>query len=259
MKKPLVYLACDQLHREEVETLVQRLGLKAEGFDKMPALLSTARRRRPDIVLFDADIMRSGMGRMDVDLFNDGETLIVFLGEEGIVIPFPHVRLDYPLNSLDLHELLRDRVKNYSRLHVRIETALPGLFARQKDCQFCEIVNLSAGGAFIKTGTPVGAEGEEFRLYIPLLGMKRELELHSEIVFQVTPNEGNNYQQGAGVRFRQADAETTRQLEDFLRRTAGDEALPALFVGSFSRDGGSDDKPPTSSGTSRPRRVSISH
>lgn len=257
MKKPLVYLACDQTHRDGVEALLKRMGLGVEAFDKVPALLKSVRRRRPDLIFLDACLLRGGDEYADAD---GKASLVVLLGgEEGTVVSFPHLRLAYPLDPHLLHQLLRDRVKNYSRLHVRIETTLPGLFARDQESQFCEITNLSAGGAFIKTCFPLGAGGENFRLYIPLLGMKRELELQSEVVFQVTPSETNNYQQGAGIRFRQPDAETTRYLEDFLRRTSDNDAVPALLVGLPALAHGSAETSSAAGGNGRSRRVALSH
>ncbi len=234
MKKPLVYLLCGPVHQGGVEVLLQRLGLKVEFFDKLSLLLSTARKRRPDMVLFELDKVRGDLGRIGNDLFKkDDEVLVVLLDDrDSTPIPFPHVRFAPPLDPRALHQLLCERVENYSRLHLRIEMALPGLFVRGENCQFCEVSNLSVGGAYIKTGVPIGSAGVEFRLLIPLLGMKRELELDSEVVFQVTPNEANNYQQGAGIRFRQPDAEVIRQLEDFLRRTTDDDMAPAFFAGA---------------------------
>ncbi|HAD05025.1 MAG: hypothetical protein A2091_10165 [Desulfuromonadales bacterium GWD2_61_12] len=238
MKKPLVYLACGPLHQSGVEILLQRLGLKVENFDKLSLLLSTARKRRPDMVLFELGKVRGDLGRIGADLFKgEAAVLVVLLGDEdNTPVPFPHVRFAPPLDPRALHRLLCERVANYSRLHLRIEMALPGLFVRGDSCQFCEVSNLSAGGAYIKTGVPIGNAGVEFRLLIPLLGMKRELELDSEVVFQVTPNEANNYQQGAGIRFCQPDAESIRQLEDFLRRTTDDDMAPAFFAGTGRAD-----------------------
>lgn len=259
MKKPLVYLACDPIHRDGVESLLQRMGLSVEAFDKVPALLKSVRRRSPDLIFLDAGLLHGGGECPDVAGFKTQESLVVLLGGgEGTVVPFAHVRLAYPLDPHLLHQLLRDRVKNYSRLHVRIETTLPGLFARDQESQFCEITNLSAGGAFIKTCFPLGTGGADFRLYIPLLGMKRELELVSEVVFQVLPNEANNYQQGAGIRFRQPDEETTRHLEDFLRRTSDNAAVPALLMGLPPLAHGCAETS-SAAGHGRSRRVALSH
>jgi CheY-like chemotaxis protein/Tfp pilus assembly protein PilZ len=260
MKKPLVYLACEQVHRLGVESLLQRMGLNVEIYEKMPALLRAVRRRGPDLVFFDTSMLCGDDGHAAADFFKDNEIFVVLLGAgENTIVSFPHICLAHPLDPHALHQLLRDRIKNYSRLHVRIETTLPGLFAREKDSQFCEITNLSAGGAFIKTCFPLGAGGEGFRLYIPLLGMKRELELQSEVVFQVTPSEANNYQQGAGIRFRQPDAETTRHLEDFLRRASDNDAVPALLVGLPPLGSGGEEKSSAAIANGRSRRAALSH
>ena len=140
-----------------------------------------------------------------------------------------------------INALLQRFVPTYSRQHPRLGTRLPGLYTRSTgDCQICEIMNLSPGGAFIRMTETLPPSGEELKVNVPLIGLQREIELDGRVVSQFFPNEANNYAQGIGVRFiAEDDSPVYVDLKNYVRYVlAHDEALePQItpFSGCRSR------------------------
>lgn len=127
-----------------------------------------------------------------------------------------------------INALLQRFVSNYSRHQPRLETRLPCLYARSSGAtQICEIMNLSPGGAFIRTTETLPLSGEELRVNVPLIGMHKEIELSSRVVRQVLPSETNNYAQGIGIRFiAEENSAAFLELNNYVRYVvAHDEAL----------------------------------
>lgn len=245
MKKTLITLVCAEQEGIHIQTLLQRLAFHVEVFHQLDGALSHVGKGVPDVLLIVRDFMLELSPKTTQSLArvaNAGCTLVV-LGDEPLPpLPFPCERLPVAAELRDLHQLLGRCVESYSRQQPRIETNLPGLYANGDNSYFCEIVNLSASGAYIRLGTPFAQGVESVRLYIPLLGMKKELELHSDIVFQTKPSEENNYQQGAGIRFRIDDESMVRQLEEYLAFTVNDDLRAAIVMPIISagrNDGGS--------------------
>lgn len=174
-------------------------------------------------------------------------------GDERFAVPVEYLAPEIDLVAL--HALLQRCCKGYSRRHLRLNTKLPGVISRADSCQICEITNLSAGGAFVKTGTPLGVDGA-VTLYVPLLGQKRELELGSQVVFQVVPSEANNFQQGAGLRFADGDEQAAEALQRFIvhLHDSGLEQSGALRPAVVSGDETGRGRP---RGGGRERRLSL--
>lgn len=131
-----------------------------------------------------------------------------------------------------INALLQRFVPTYSRLHPRLGTRLPGLYTRSSgQCQICEIMNLSPGGAFIRTTETLPACGEELQINVPLIGMNKEIELSSRVVSQFFPNEENHYVQGVGVKFiTEENAPVFVELNNYVRHVlANDETLVPQF------------------------------
>lgn len=147
-----------------------------------------------------------------------------------------------------INALLHRFVPTYSRLHPRLGTRLPGLYTRSSGhCQICEIMNLSPGGAFIRTSETLPVFGEELQLNVPLIGMNKEIELSSRVVSQFFPSEENNYAQGVGVKFiTEESSPLFVELNNYVRYVlANDEALvPQIspFVDERSKKIGHDVK-----------------
>lgn len=223
MRRNVVVVAVPKHERSAVEACLESLGFDVASYDRLDAAVTAVVRQKVGLLCCDAALLAAApkATRTEIEqLAQSGTSALLLLGEMQGTHPGPYELLPYGFDLIALHETLRRCLSEYSRRHMRLNTSLPGVFVRRQDSHFCEILNLSAGGAFIKTGTPVSADEETIRLHIPLLGMKRELEIDSQVVFRVSPNEHNNYQQGAGVSFRLQDPDASRHLEAFLDQLA---------------------------------------
>lgn len=134
-----------------------------------------------------------------------------------------------------INHLLQLYLPNYSRQHPRLGTRLPGLYARiNGSCQICEVINLSPGGAFIRTTESLPLYGEEVQLNLPLIGLHKEIEINGHVVSQLLPNEANNFVQGIGVRFiGDENAPVFEELNNYVKYVIANDATLELQVSPF--------------------------
>ncbi|TYO98236.1 PilZ domain-containing protein [Geothermobacter ehrlichii] len=143
---------------------------------------------------------------------------VVLIGPPGDCRPDTSgIRLDVPVDIFKLFCIVQQHLEPLPRNNFRIAVRVPGMVMRAETTSLVEILSISVRGIFIKTSLAV-SRGEEFRLVLPLLGMKRELELTARVIYIVEPCPENRYQQGIGLEFRDLDAEATAQLEAFLEQ-----------------------------------------
>lgn len=138
------------------------------------------------------------------------------------------VEPNFPVDVIALHGRIGQYLCNHPRKHPRMPAHLPCIFSVRGFYGFGEILSLGTGGAFIKSSCHLVRPGDLIDVGIPLLGMKRELEISSRVIYNLTPNSENNYSQGIGIEFVSSDRETTRVLEDFLRLSLLDEISPVF-------------------------------
>lgn len=134
----------------------------------------------------------------------------------------------FPVDVIALHERICRCIDHYPRKHLRMPAHLPCFFSVRGFHSFGEILSLGTGGAFIKGLCHHLRAGDLVDVCIPLLGMKREVEIRSRLVYSVFPKSENNYLQGVGVEFVSPDRETYRLLVDFLRLSLQDEISPVF-------------------------------
>jgi len=126
--------------------------------------------------------------------------------------------LPMPLNIFALYEALQKSLEPVPRQDVRVKVRIPGM-VRPGDKHFNlgEVLCLSTGGMFIRCGIPLPT-GTEAEIILPLIGMKHELEIKGEVIYQVTPTAENNYNQGVGIRFSDLSMNEKQLLEDYLEK-----------------------------------------
>lgn len=116
-----------------------------------------------------------------------------------------------------INALLQQHLPAYTRRQPRLETRLPGIYSLDGATHICEITSIGPGGAFLRTAMRLPVFGSVLRLIIPLLGLRREIEVEAEVVRQVTPSDLNNFQQGIGVAFRCEQALPFSLLAEYLQ------------------------------------------
>lgn len=220
MKRPTIYACFDEELHPEFERGAQRIGLSLQFFPRNKALFSALSRKLPDLLLFSGEMLcrvrPDDREYLKARLATGSTHLVIFGGVQG-EWPFPFDYLGPRLDVIELHQLMITRLRNFPRRHLRMSVKLPGLFYQGERCFFGEIVSLGTGGAFIRAGMAQVADGETLSLHIPLLGVKKELEVEGEVVYQIHPSPENNYLKGIGVAFTPTDELRFELLQDYIR------------------------------------------
>lgn len=140
---------------------------------------------------------------------------IALLGESTSTVGISaHHILPMPLNIFALYEALQQSLEPVPRQDVRVKVRLPGMVRpSDKHYNLGEVLCLSTGGMFIRFGVPLPT-GTQLEIILPLLGMKCELEVKGEVIYQVSPCAENNYNQGVGICF----SDTSPREKDLLER-----------------------------------------
>jgi len=237
MKSPTSWLV--KLYQPEEESVKWRLLLRFLGVESTPLhevkeLTQVLVHDQPGLIVVDHALLGEAFATIESDCFHWIERGggIALTGDRGLS-PIPDSLLvkvtdisgrdPYTINAL-----LQRYVPTYSRHYPRLETRLPGLYARAAgNSLICEIMNLSPGGAFIRTTETLPSFGEALQVNVPLIGLRKEIELSSRVVRQVLPSEANNYAQGIGVSFMgEENCSVSIELNDYVRYVlAHDEAL----------------------------------
>lgn len=98
-----------------------------------------------------------------------------------------------------------------------IDTQLPALFSFKKhDFHICEVLNLSMGGARIKTSKLPPPVGEDVYVHIALIGLRKEVEFCAKIVRHIVPNEENEYQHGFCVEITETSRTFVKELKNYM-------------------------------------------
>jgi len=142
--------------------------------------------------------------------------------------------LDLPLNIFALYEAVQKSLEPVPRQDVRVKVRLPGM-VRPGDKHFNlgEVLCLSTGGMFIRCGIPLPT-GTQLEIILPLLGLKCELELAGEVIYQVTPCAENNYNQGVGIRFNALSIHDKELLEKYLENRLQEDLYEHLGQSTYS-------------------------
>jgi Tfp pilus assembly protein PilZ/CheY-like chemotaxis protein len=133
----------------------------------------------------------------------------------NIALP-PHDTLDVPIDVFALFAVVQKHMESYPRQNMRLNVNLPGMICQHDASHLGEILSLSSQGLFMKTGFRL-EKGDRFKIILPLLGMKEELEIHGQVLYRVHPEPKNNYQQGVGIEFVELKPAARLVLERYIR------------------------------------------
>lgn len=214
------------------QNVLKRLGVEAGVVANGAALSAACRNAGAGLLFIDRQhltLCTEGV-RAAIETWSAKGGAVVVIGSiEGGEIPFSPVEiLGNCFDPLVINDLLVRFLPHYSRRQPRLDINLPGLFSVGKQTNFCEILSIGPGGAFIKTGGGLPEVNSAARIHIPLMGMRKELELEARVVRHVIPCEDNNYLQGFGVSFDGASAQLLADLGEYLKHMVceGDALQP---------------------------------
>lgn len=122
-------------------------------------------------------------------------------------------------------QMLRDAAMKpeHARASLRVPTRLHCSFASRSDFDEAVITNLSAGGVFIATTSPLPI-GEKLNLHMHVAETGASIEVEAVVV---STNVGRHYATtvpGMGVRFSRVGADTVAEIHDLYERELAREA-----------------------------------
>jgi Tfp pilus assembly protein PilZ len=232
MKHPHVMIAHKEQSLPGIERTLQRCGCRTTVSAGEP-LRRLLEAERPDLLLVHSGI-RKGERLLLANLAAQGNCPLLELTDHL------HLHSDgLPTDTLDLLETLQEHLVRYPRRELRIRMSLPVLIEKRgvDGNSIGQILNLSVGGVFLKNGSCQWQIDETVQMTIPLLGMKKELELTGRVLYLVEVTQENGFRQGFGIAFEDCAATSQQLLRDYIRMVLEQNTPDPLHVPSA--DGGS--------------------
>lgn len=211
-------------HRESIlttlDTTLKHWGYRVLAAHCQDRMVRLIRDTSPDLLIINADWLTAGEDSEIVKTVSQsldkGSSLIVLqTSEQEHAVDLPHERLDVPVDIFALFSAIQKHLEKHPRQNMRLDLNLPGMICRSNKCHLGEILSLSSRGLFMKTGFRLDHR-EKFRIVLPLLGMKQELELTGQVLYCVHPEPKNNYQQGVGIEFIELQPHSSHLLERYI-------------------------------------------
>ncbi|MDF1579542.1 MAG: PilZ domain-containing protein [Desulfuromonadales bacterium] len=215
MKKPLIAVCYRGQKLVKLANILQQMGYRTECRPDPVDLSMLAGKRIPDLLIFDQE----SYAALADQLSQRGVQMPVIVAGTPDTIPAkynPHDYLSQPDDVDSIHDLLTRHLASFSRQHLRIAVRLPGIYSLDGQDELCDIHSLGTGGVFLQTQSLRLGRDHQLQLVIPLLGMKRELEITGQVIYQVLPSAENNYNQGIGIQFTDACPADIKMLRDYI-------------------------------------------
>jgi len=233
-KRVLVFPLCNEAiqYRE----VLHRLGIESHLIQNEQELLPACRKGPAELLFVDHRALLAVAPAVSaaIGTWQAAGGTVVLIGPDGEGLPpFATEHLGVCYDPLVINELLVRHLQGYSRKEPRVDIKLPGLVACGERTQFCEILSIGPGGAFIKTGSALPLLDSAVTMHIPLMGMRMEIEMEARVVRHVLPSEANNYLQGFGVAFSSPDPRQLDAIADYLRKMFGTEESLIPFNMAF--------------------------
>ncbi len=202
-----------------LETLLRHWGYRVLVSSRPAELISFLRESPPDLLVVGAPLLRNDPSlHKEVGRYLEtGPCPLIVLAESGETpeTELPHELLRVPLDIFALFTILQKHLEKHPRKNLRLSMQIPGMLCRGEVSQLSEVLSLSTQGVFIKTGFRLEKE-DRLKIFIPLLGMGKELEIEGRVLYRVHPEPNNCYLQGVGIEFTELADEDRLALESFL-------------------------------------------
>lgn len=202
-----------------LETFIRHWGYRVTASSRSDSFLTLLREIEPDLLIVGSAWLgdkQSALYECVADhVVGRALPLLTLAGAAKTEIPLPHEELPTPLDIFALYPLIQRHLEKIPRRHPRLSLQIPGLVCRGENRELAEVVSLSRQGLFIKTPLRM-REGEQLQLILPLVGMRKELEISSQVLYCIHPGPDNNYLQGFGLGFVEPDPEHLEILETYI-------------------------------------------
>jgi len=228
MKRLLIGDIHDEL-LSTLEVILRHWGYRVLVSTRPAPLVELLKETSPDLLIMGARLLmeqHSALSQAVNRHVLERKCPLIILQEEPPIATTaaPHETLGVPLDLFTLFSLIQKHLEKHPRRNLRLAIRLPGMICTDKTSHLAEVLSLSTNGLFVKTGFRP-ADDAELNIVIPLLGMKKELELQGRIIYRVDPGPDNNYFQGLGIGFAKLSEDARKALQAFLaHRFIGDLA-----------------------------------
>jgi hypothetical protein len=210
MKHPYILIASKGQGSPRLERILQRWGCRtsAASGDQLKRLLQE---EKPDLLLL-ANGIRRGEKLQVVTMAAQKDCQVLEI--EGFFRVHPD---GLPKDILGFLEAIQQRLVCFHRRELRIRMSLPVLVEKGGGHHIGQVLSIGAGGLFLKNGNSQVKVDDVMQLTIPLLGMKKELELTGRVLYLVEATQENGFRQGLGIAFQDCDAISRHMLRDYMR------------------------------------------
>lgn len=190
----------------------------------------------PDVLILNADWVRNPPGALAEALAAWsalGKPPVIALCEpDDREVPPSATALQIPVDLFKLFQLVQYYLQSHPRRNLRLTVSIPGMVCKDESSHLAEVISVSTRGLFVRTGTRM-ERGDQFRVVIPLMGMKQELDLEGRVLYRMEPTPENNYRQGVGIEFMSLSGDQEKALEDFLEKRLLDELVESQRGGDL--------------------------
>ncbi len=203
------------------ETILKHWGFRVLASSREEQIRSIINETPPDLLILGSGILHHGGQRLLKTIekpVRSGDCPLIVLEDEEcpVSVSLPHEMLTAPINVFALFEHVQKHLEKYPRKNLRLPLRIPGMLSRENACYLADVLSLSTQGLFIKAVDKM-TPGDTLTVIIPLVGMKKELELEGRVLYNVNPGPENNYLQGVGIEFTNLDDERTLNLQNFIK------------------------------------------
>ncbi len=218
--KRLLIGDCRESLLSTLEVVLKHWGYRVMASSRPEQLREFIEETSPDLLIMGSELLGLAGESLRGEVFRRAEAScpLILLGTEPVpgLAGTPHEILELPLDIFALFERIQKHLEKFPRKNLRLAIKLPGLLCRGETCHVAEVLSLSLQGLFIKTGFRL-EQGDTLQVVIPLMGMKKELEIEGQVLYRVQPAMENNYLQGVGIEFRPLDEEFRQALQVFIQ------------------------------------------
>ncbi len=207
-----------------LEVILKHWGYRVLVTSRPDEMIAFIKASSPDLLIIGGSLLTekqdSPLWQAVADRVGNGiKCPLIILGgtEPQQLTAIPHENLAVPIDIFALFALIQRHLKKIPRQNLRLDLHLPGMLCFNGTCQLTQVLSISRHGVFIKTGFRPG-KGDRLKVVIPLIGMKKELEIEGRVLYRVSPDPENNYLQGVGIEFTEIGEETGKILEAFIEK-----------------------------------------
>jgi Tfp pilus assembly protein PilZ len=205
-----------------LEVILKHWGYRVLASSRPEYILQSLQASPPELLIVGEDLLQSPLEPLNRALWHllqDPTNAVILIKGSGPIVARPEGTpyLEVPVDLFMLFEMVQTYLEHHPRRNLRLAVNLPGMVCQGEKSNLAEVISVSKRGLFIKTTFQLG-DDDNLRVVLPLLGMKKELDMKGKVIYRMEPSLLNNYRQGVGIEFTDLSGEELQLLEDYLEK-----------------------------------------